>query len=146
MQLARRLRFPSPPTYSTLTSKILSLWGSDTLTAQTLGLSYVDRDGDRCVLSSTEELAGLYDELREDGKAADVVRLLVVVLDVGEGGERGLGEGSMQMIEREDDDQPVATAAASVSEVRATETADPSSTSVVREEISQAGLVSLDPL
>jgi hypothetical protein len=80
------------------------------------------------VLSSSEELAGLFDELRDDGKETDVVKLRVVVLGEGEGGEQGLGEDAMQMIEHEAD-EPVATTAAAqaASEARATtETTDPS--------------------
>lgn len=101
-QLARRLRFPTPPSFSTLSSKILSLWSASTpLTAQNIGLSYVDADGDRCVLSSDEELQDLYADLRAEARAEEVLKIRVVVLGKEEGGEDGLGERGMEMVERE---------------------------------------------
>jgi hypothetical protein len=57
---------------------LTELWG---IPLSSLAVSYIDSAGDRCVLSSDEELRDFYDEVRGEGKEKDVVKMRVVVLE-----------------------------------------------------------------
>ncbi|CED83339.1 Phox/Bem1p [Phaffia rhodozyma] len=93
-QLARRFRFPNPPTYAALVEKILSYWSSTSLNPKTISFSYIDAQGDRCVLSSEEELQDLYEELNDVGTAQEVLKMKVVIL----GGPVGIdGEADVEL-------------------------------------------------
>lgn len=88
LQLARRLRFPTPPTFDALQSKLVSLWATSGLTASCLALSYLDSDGDRVVLSSDAELQDFFEDIRHRGVEGEVVKMRVLIL-----GQEGTGGG-----------------------------------------------------
>lgn len=60
------------------------------------------------MLSSDEELQDLYADLRAEARAEEVLKIRVVVLGKEEGGEDGLGERGMEMVEREGEETPQA--------------------------------------
>lgn len=62
-----------------LSYKVLSLWGSESITPATLGFMYVDSDGDKVVLSSDDELQAYYDEIRDKGAEKETVKMKVVL-------------------------------------------------------------------
>ncbi|KAL7412692.1 hypothetical protein BDY24DRAFT_392390 [Mrakia frigida] len=95
---ARRIQFSSPPTFSILSAKIVSLWPSCTLrtssSSSSIGLDYVDQEGDRVLLSSDEELQAFYQDEAGGGKkkGMPLIKMRVALLKK-DREEEGLGRG-----------------------------------------------------
>ncbi|KAJ6621212.1 hypothetical protein B0H10DRAFT_1790517, partial [Mycena sp. CBHHK59/15] len=69
--LTRRVTFSTPPTWSTLATKIHTLFD---IPVDHVGVSYVDSDSDEVTLSSEDELREYYQGVIQPG---DVVKFVV---------------------------------------------------------------------